>query len=137
MEADLRTYIVGQADIAAVISSRCYLLVAPQTASRPLIIFRVIQSDGLDTLNDTTGLVRSDLEIECHATTDTGSKALKELVRRRLHTYRGAMGSTFICSCLHTSESDDYVPPQVANDTGIYVASIGFDVIHTRSVPLV
>ncbi|NDD52971.1 DUF3168 domain-containing protein [bacterium] len=137
MEADLRTYLVAQTDISAAVSSRIYLLVAPQTATRPLVIFRLVQSDGLDTLNDTTGLVRTDLEIECQATTDIGAKSLKELIRRRLHTYRGTMGGTFICSCLHTSESDDYIPPQTASDTGIYVASIGFDVIHTRSVPLV
>lgn len=137
MEADLRTYLVAQSDISAVISSRCYLLVAPQTASRPLITFRILQSDSFDTLQDTTGLVRSDLEIECQATTDVGAKSLKELVRRRLHTYRGTMGSTTICSFLHTSENDDYIPPQTASDTGIYVATIGFDVIHTRSTPLV
>lgn len=137
MEIDLRSYLIAQSDIAAVISSRCYLLVAPQGAARPLVIFRVIQSDPFDTLQDTTGLVTSVVEIECQATSDVSAKSLKELVRRRLHTYRGAMGATTVCSCLQNSESDEYTPPQTGSDTGIYSTILEFDVVHTRSIPLV
>lgn len=140
MEADLRTYISGQTDITALIGlspMRMYLLNAPQAAARPLIVFRLMGSEALHNLTDYSGTTRDILEIECQSYTDTGAKALKELVRKKLDSYRGTMGSTYVNRIHLSDESDDYTTPQNASDKGIYHAFMEYEVWHSETAPSV
>lgn len=140
MEADLRSYIAAQSDITAVIGSspmRMYLLNAPQGVARPLIVYRLVGAEAFHHLRDYTGNTRDVIEFDIQSHTDTGAKTLKELVRRKLDSYRGTMGSTYVNRVYLSDESDDYTPAQNASEKGIYHALLEFEIWHTETAPSV
>lgn len=136
MEADLRTYVLAQAGVSA-ITSRMYLLRAPQGAARPLIVYSLVRGEAEHTLDGYCGLTNDTIEIDCQSETDVGAKALKEAVRLILDGYRGTMGSTAVRYCRLVDEGDDYTPPQAASDKGIYHATLSFEAWHTEPNPTV
>lgn len=137
MEADLRTYIIGQASISAVISTRMFLLNAPQGATRPLVVYRLMGSQPHKLIRNYCGLTTDTFEIDCQSYTDTGAMALKELIRTKLDTYRGTMGSTWVSSCNMTDESNDYTTDQAGRDKGVYHCLMEFEITHSETVPSV
>jgi hypothetical protein len=136
VESDLRAYLIAQADIAAV-TTRVYLLNAPQGAARPLIVFSINRGESLHHLAGYSGLTLDALEIDCQDVVDVTSKSLKELVRKKLDGYRGSMGSSFVSQCILRSETDEYTPPQNASDRGTYHSLMSFDVWHSEPSPTV
>jgi hypothetical protein len=137
VEADLRTYVLAQTEISALIGSRMYLQKAPQGASLPLIIFSLQRSSPNHHLRGYSGVTEDTIEIECQSYTDVGAKDLKEKVRKKLQGYRGVMGSTFVNSCFITDESDHYTDRSDASDKGIFIALLEFTTWHTETAPTV
>lgn len=137
MEADLRTYLTGEADISALISSRMYLSNAPQGAARPLIVYRLLGTEHHRTLRDYNLMTTDTFELDLQSYTDTGAKALKEAVRKKLDTFRGTMGSTYVHNAKLTDETDDYTVDQSGRDRGIYHCLLEFDIWHSETAPSV
>lgn len=94
MIQDLRTYILADASIAAVIGDRFYPIKADQVSgASAYATYYVINSTTLDTHAD-SGLLRRDMiRINLYAPTATAILDLSELFRTRLSNQRTALGS--------------------------------------------
>ena len=111
MRADLRTYIIGDTAIAAVISTRLYPEVALHiSGSDPYAVYTTLSSRTMDTHND-VGLLMVDLvDLSIFAPTITEVYNLAELLRIRLSNVRTDLGSYdahIVWRGLNTSYSDD------------------------------
>lgn len=123
MRAELRTYILDDTSIAAVLGTRLFPEVAHQVdGTQPYAVYTTLSSTTLDTHND-SGLLKSDLiDLSIHASTITQIYDLAELLRTRLSNKRVTLGSYdmhIVWSGLNTAFSD--------NDE-IYSASITLDI---------
>ncbi len=94
MITELRTYILDDAAIAAIIGTRLFPIKADQVdGTDPYAVYYFVNSTTLDTHSD-SGLLRRDmLRINLHAPTATGILELSELFRTRLSNKRIALGS--------------------------------------------
>lgn len=120
----LRTVLIADAGINALVAGRVWPQTAPQRATLPLILLYRQHEDHNLTLTDTGGLVFADFEIDCLATTPASATSLAELVSAVLDDYVGAMGD---CSCeavLIEDVFDSYEPPQDKSDVGRHVTTL-------------
>jgi len=94
MIQDLRTYILDDAAIAAVIGDRFFPMKADQVdGTDPYAVYYFVNSTTLDTHAD-SGLLRRDMiRINLHAPTASAILDLSELFRTRLSNKRVALGS--------------------------------------------
>jgi len=94
MITDLRTYILADASISAIIGTRLFPVVADNVdGTDPYAVYSIIGSTTVDAHND-VGILRRDLvSISLHCPTYTATNALAELFRTRLSNKRTALGS--------------------------------------------
>lgn len=94
MITDLRTYILADASISAIIGTRLFPAVADNiNGVDPYAVYSIIGSTTVDAHND-VGILRRDLvSISLHCPTYTATNALAELFRTRLGNKRTALGS--------------------------------------------
>lgn len=94
MISDLRSYILDDSSISAVIGTRLFPEIAHNiTASDPYAIYTTISSNTVDSHSD-SGLLHEDLiEVSIHASTVSQIYDLAELFRTRLNNKRVALGS--------------------------------------------
>jgi hypothetical protein len=123
MRADLRSYILADTAIEAIIGSRFYPEVALQEdGTEAYAVYSTLSSTTLDTHNDSGLLIRDLIDLSIHAPTITGVYELSELLRTRLSNKRitlGSYDSHIVWQGLNTGYSDD---------DEIYSASITLEV---------
>ena len=94
MITDLRTYILDDAPISAVIGTRLFPMIADNVnGTDPYAVYSIIGSTTVDTHND-VGVLRRDMDsISIHCPTYTETYTTAELFRARLSNVRTALGS--------------------------------------------
>lgn len=110
IEADLRTYLLAQAGISALVSTRCYPLTLPQGVTLPAITYQTIAHPGLISHDGAVGLARVRIQVDCWDDDYAGALALGAQVRSALLGYAGAMGATAAANGRIVNELDDYEP---------------------------
>ena len=106
LETELRTYTLAGTAVAALVATRMYARLLPQTPTLPAITFSRVSTRRLHDMNGPDGLPRPRLQLTCWASTPAAAGALADAVRARLDGYRGAMGSVTVGSCLLAGERD-------------------------------
>lgn len=87
IEADVRTYLLADPDVATLIGERYYPAPLPQTAALPAVTYqRVFGTEGI-THQGPDGLERSRLQFDCWATTYGEAATLAEDVTDALRLY--------------------------------------------------
>lgn len=87
IEADVRTYLLADATVAALIDERVYPVSLPQTAVLPAVTYqRVFGTEGI-THQGPSGLERTRIQFDCWATTYAEATALAEAVTDALRVY--------------------------------------------------
>jgi hypothetical protein len=87
IEADVRTYLLDQPPVAALIDDRCYPERLPQNAALPAVTFRrVFGTEGI-THDGPSGLGRSRLQFDCWATTYGEVLGVSGAIRSALRAY--------------------------------------------------
>lgn len=111
MRTSLRTYILDDTAIAAIIGTRFYPEVAMQEdGTEAYAVYSTLSSTTLDTHNDSGLLVRDLIDISVHAPTITQVYELSELLRTRLSNKRVMLGTSdshIVWQGLNTGYSDD------------------------------
>lgn len=120
----LRSVLVANAGINALVAGRVWSKRAPQRATLPFVLLHRQAEDHNLTLTDTGGLVFADFEIDCKAATPAGATALADLVLALLDDYVGAMGSNTCEAVLLDDVDDDYEEPQDKDDVGRHVTTL-------------
>ena len=111
MRTSLRTYILDDAAISAIIGDRLFPEIALQeNGAQAYAVYSTLSSTTLDTHNDSGLLVRDLIDLTVHAPTITQVYELSELLRTRLSNKRVMLGTSdshIVWQGLNTGYSDD------------------------------
>lgn len=136
IEADLFTYITGKANITALIASRFYPNIKPQTAVYPAAVYSFITRDNDNALLSASGLVSGLLQIDAYSYTHAEVIAIKETFRNALDGYRNKdMGSTFINGITLITDDSDFIKPDDESQVNIYRQTLTFNINYQQSLP--
>lgn len=127
---DLRAFLIGTAEIQAIIGQRVHQDHVPQNMARPYIWLRQSGVEEDPCLDGAVGAdpLRVFFDIECCATVNATSKELAGEVRGVLHHHRGQLGTRSVPGVFVREHDDDYVPRN-GGDPGIYVATFSLEIV--------
>jgi len=108
VEGDIHTI------LAALVSNRCYALVAPESAARPYIVFQVISNPTLNDLDGDVGISNRRFQVDVWADTYGAAKAL------------GKTAATSLTAAGHLKLGDN--PDQRDAETKTFCASSDYSV---------
>lgn len=90
MEEALRTMLLGNASIAALVGTRVDWGLRPQSAALPAICLTVISDGPVNHTLDGPGPSRARVQVDCFGVSYASAKAVSRAVRRLLDTYSDA-----------------------------------------------
>lgn len=108
IESDLRTYLIADTTVAALVATRMYPQFLPQSVTYPAISYSVVSRVSSRDLSGPSGRVRVRISVNCWAETYAEAKSLSEAVRQRLDGFKGNMGSSEAGSVKLDNSFDDY-----------------------------
>ena len=111
IESILRSVLVADPAVAALVGTRAYQTALPREPTFPAITYQMV-SRVQDSL---TGLVQARVQYTCLATTWKGAAELADAVRCALHGYRGVRDGARIEEIQYAGQHDDH-----DETTGIY-----------------
>lgn len=106
LEAELRTYTLNGAAVAALVGTRMHARMLPQTPTLPALTYFRVDTRRLHDMDGPDGLPRPRMQVTSWATTPAGAYELAAAVRQRLDGYKGTWGTLTISSCLCVGERD-------------------------------
>ncbi len=95
IEADLRTFLLADAGVAAIVAARVYSAPAPQDAAMPFVTYQKLTGERVRSLTGPSGLALPSYQIDCWSDDQqlggsySQAKALAQAVRRALDGYIG------------------------------------------------
>lgn len=122
------------AAIVALVGTRIHPLKAPQGAALPRIVYKVVSGESLGSFDGPNGQAVYRVQLDLVAATYDGIDALATAVRKRvadggpLDGYRGTTASVVVQACYRIDETDVDEPPDPADETGLFVKSMDFEI---------
>jgi hypothetical protein len=108
-EAVLRSALVASANVSALVGSRIYPILAPQTAALPFIVWRRSGISREHTLSGPMGVSTVSVEMQLLATTYEQARELADRCRLVLDGYGATLNNTEVKHVSLEQESDDFV----------------------------
>jgi len=108
-ETVLRSALVSSANVSALVGSRIYPILAPQTAALPFIVWRRSGISREHTLAGPMGVPTVSVEMQLLANTYEQARELADKVRVVLDGYGGTLNNTEVKHVSLEQESDDFV----------------------------
>ena len=106
LESELRTYTLAGVAVAALVGTRMYARMLPQTPTLPAIVYQRVDTRRMHDMAGPDGLPRPRLQLTCWGATPAAAYGLAAAVRARLDGYKGTWGTLTIGSCLMVGERD-------------------------------
>lgn len=106
MEASLFSFLTGNAGIAALIGTRVYPGIIPQSGVQPCIVYNKSSRSRQQLFCGTDGLLLTRLEIDCYADSYIQSVALANAVTSALQDFSGDMNGTTVPRIFLENEID-------------------------------
>lgn len=135
-EQGLRTHLLGDAAIAALVVARVYPLRLPQKPTLPAIVLTRVSGVRYQPLRGQASLARPRFQVDAWASTHDGATALGALCRRRLEGYSGTWtdgaspATTIDVSVLFDGEQDLF---EEEINGGLCRHSADYFIFHTTS----
>jgi hypothetical protein len=108
-EADLRAYIVDNASpVKALINTRMYPIVVPQSPTFPLITYSTISAIRGHHMTGPDRLPTQRMQIDAWATTFAVARSLADAIRERIDSFKGLMTSTEVQGIFFDTERHLY-----------------------------
>ena len=127
-EAVLRTALVGNTSVTAIVSSRIYPVLAPASAALPFVTGRRSAITREQTLGPPMGVPRVSVEYSIYATTYEQARDTADAMRRVLDGYGGTADNTEVKQTSLENESDDFVTLAGADMPPVYQVTQTYDV---------
>ena len=108
-EAVLRSALVANNAVSALIGSRVYPVIAPATASLPFVTWRRVAIRRQQTLGGPSGMPVTSVEYSIFGTTYEQARAVADAMRSVLDGYGGTANNTEVKQTSLEQESDDFV----------------------------
>lgn len=129
--AAMRTHLLADAPVAAVVGTRAYYQQLPQNPTLPAIVLELTQSEIIRHLSSTTTLRRAMVNAYVYATTHAAAASLGDKVETALEFISGSWGTVTVERCLVEGTVDVTEPPQDGSQAWLYVRGIMAVVWHT------
>lgn len=99
------------AGLTALVGTRIYPVVAPESPAYPLVIFDLIAPNKPKTSGGTSGNhIEALYQVSCWADTYASARAVAAQIVAALEDYAGTSDSTTIQMCYYESEREDFEP---------------------------
>lgn len=85
----IRHRLVNDATVSALVATRVYPQVLPQSPTLPAVVYNVLSDTPSDDISGNAGLFKAEIQFDCFATTQLAAEALDEKIRLSLQGYRG------------------------------------------------
>ncbi len=136
IESALYSYLSTKASITALVSTRIYPQVAPDSGDYPFITYNVISESHDHAMQGATGLANPSLQVDVWAETIADRVAVSESLRNALDGFTGNMGTEnlsirncFLQNRANFNENDG------EGKTPAYRSSMDFSIWHVETVP--
>jgi hypothetical protein len=80
IETDLYTTLSNNAGVTALVGTRIYPILAPESATRPYIAYQVITGTRISTITGVDDATRKRIQMSCHADTYSEAKSVSAAV---------------------------------------------------------
>lgn len=127
-EAVLRSALAANATVAGLIGTRIYPVLAPASASLPLVTWRRSSIQREQTLSAPMGMPRVTVEYSIYGTTYENAREIADAMRVVLDGYGGVSGTTQVNQTSLENESDDFVTLAGADLPPVYQITQTYDV---------
>ena len=127
-EAVLRTALVANAAVTALVGSRIYPVLAPASAVLPFVTWRRTAIERSQTLGSPMGTPRVSVEYSIYATTYEQARDVADAMRVCLDGYGGTADNTEVKQTSLENESDDFVTLAGADMPPVYQITQTFDI---------
>ena len=121
---DLRTFLLVDQDITALVDGRVHQAKMPEQSRYPAVWFaRAGRNEPLD-LDGTGGLTQHRFDLECLSTDLAQAEDLADATWSYLHGHRGTFGTRSVQGVFLSDQDEDYIPRGAAGDDGIHAVAI-------------
>lgn len=120
---ELRTKLLADGSVSALVGARCYHANVPQAATLPYIVYGRTAGEEEPQLDGSGGLVNCEFTIECRAASMDGADDLAELVRAVIDRVSGTWGSKTVRGAFVKDTDDNYTPWPPGSDEGEYTTA--------------
>lgn len=127
-EAVLRSALTGSTAVTSLISSRIYPVLAPASASLPLVTWRRAAIQREQTLSAPSGMPRVTVEYAVYGTTYENAREIADAMRSVLDGYGGTSGTVTVNQTSLENEVDDFVTLAGADLPPVYQITQTYDV---------
>ncbi len=144
IEADLRTWLIADTGVAALIGTRL-LSRRPQNVTGstlgglPAVVMTRVDTARPGHLTGTTGLPDARFTLECWAINSSGAKTLAETIRLAksggsvpLCSFRGTMGTTAVSRIRIEDQRGDDLPPFAADEQALFRETLDVMICYTE-----
>lgn len=120
---DLRTFLLADLTIKALIHQRCYSdEIPPNNPQMPALVYLLIGGSSSSSLTNIVDHAMARVQIDCYGDSRVSSMALAERVRLRLDTHRGTFGSGW-CQGIESDDGFRFNLELTADDKRRFVSS--------------
>jgi hypothetical protein len=128
----LRSLLLADAGIAALVGQRVYVNQAAQTAALPYIVITQIDLDPMLALDGTYGMQSAEIDVDCYGMNHVTAAAVAAAVKAKLNDYSGAAGDDdMIDAVLLLDENDGPLAPNDGTQTGRHLVTVEYEVQFT------
>lgn len=126
--ADLRTYLLANAGVSALIGTRMYPNALPQGATLPAVVYYLISSTHVQSLGGITAAGTCRVQLDCYAATRLAADGVSAPIvaaLRLLSVGQQSIGAgTLVCDIEIQGPRDDQQEPADGSDEWTYISSL-------------
>lgn len=117
--AGLYSHLTGDATLAALVSTRVYPGIAPDSAVFPYVVMTQAGYSGNHHLRGATTLISNLVQIDTYAATSVSAFAVRDAIKARINgAYDTTFGSVKVRACTKEAETVVMESPDDGSDTG-------------------
>lgn len=132
-EQVIRSALVANAGVSALVSGRVYPVLAPASAALPFVTYRRAGIQRSQTLGGPMGVPRVTVEFSLYGTTYEEARDLADKVRLCLDGYGGTSNNTVVRHTSLENESDDFVQLAGGDLPPVYQVTQTYDILWQES----
>lgn len=124
INADLRTFLLEDSDLTALIGQRIYPQQRPEGPFQDSIIYTELGGERTRSLQGFSGQQNTQFQFDCESYDYDRAKEIAGLIVDLLDCYQGTMGDSYVQGIFIEPSTDTIVPPQAADEKAIHIITV-------------
>lgn len=136
IEKDIRTHLVANGGLNALVSARVYQDRSKRGAPRPYLVYTVASANPTHHSLAEADLGEINVRIGCFADEPAQRNTLVEAVRNALSGYSGPLGDTLKATAIYNGRRDEDQPLPEDPDRSVFAGLLDFDIFYSQAAPV-